>query len=96
MQITNSKALPLQLGVALLEEEYAIPTIEEILSRIRTLKSLAGTEGVDGFSDEILGKLDLAICERVREIVQRAAPNKQYAVPYFGKLDTGDRPRKAG
>jgi hypothetical protein len=57
-----------------------IPTIEDILSHIRTLKSRAGTEGVDGFSDEILGKLDLAICERVREIVKKPLPTS--STPY--------------
>lgn len=51
-----------------------IPTIEDILSHIRTLKSLAGTNGVDGFSDKQLTDVDKAICEGVREIVRKPLP----------------------
>ena len=58
----------------------AVPTIEDVLSHIRTLKSLAGADGIDGFSGELLGRLDLAICEHVREIVKKPLPTSD--TPY--------------
>jgi hypothetical protein len=58
----------------------ATPTIEDILSHIRTLKSLAGTGGIDGFPAELLGNLDFAICEHVREIVKEPLPTSD--TPY--------------
>jgi SIR2-like domain len=50
------------------------PTIEDVLGHIRTLKSLCGKGNIDGFSANLLGKLDLAICEKVREIVKKDLP----------------------
>ena len=48
-----------------------VPTIEDVLSHIRTLESLCGKEGIDGFSKDNLGNLDMAICEKVRKIVSK-------------------------
>jgi SIR2-like domain len=56
------------------------PTVEDILSHIRTLKSLCGDGSIDGFSGEALSKLDLAICERVRGIVDNPLPTSD--TPY--------------
>ncbi len=53
------------------------PTVEDVLSHIRTLKSLCGNGAkseIDGFSADILSKLDLAICEQVRTIVNKPIP----------------------
>ncbi|VVM08302.1 hypothetical protein [Methylacidimicrobium tartarophylax] len=53
------------------------PTVEDVLSHIRTLKSLCGKDAkseVDSFSADILGKLDLTICEQVRTIVNKPLP----------------------
>lgn len=53
------------------------PTVEDVLSHIRTLESLCGkgeNSEIDGFSADILGKLDLAICEQVRTIVNKPLP----------------------
>ena len=41
----------------------ATPTVEDVLSHIRTLKSLCGKGEIDGFSAELLGELDDAICD---------------------------------
>lgn len=57
------------------------PTIEDVLSHIRTLKSLAGGGNIDGFSGELLERLDLAICEQVRGIVKVPLPESE-ATPY--------------
>jgi hypothetical protein len=51
-----------------------VPTVEDILGHIRTLKSLCGTAGVDGFSEQSLRDLDLAICKQIREIVRKPLP----------------------
>lgn len=50
------------------------PTVEDVLSHIRTLKSLCGNGQIDGFSEDLLIKLDLAICEQVRKIVSKPLP----------------------
>lgn len=59
-----------------------IPTVEDVLSHIRTLKSLCGNGNatIDGFSKDLLVKLDLIICERIREIVNKALPTNN--TPY--------------
>ena len=50
------------------------PTVEDVLSHIRTLKSLCGTGAIDGFSVDDLDKLDRAVCEQVRKIVSKPLP----------------------
>ncbi|MDE2711550.1 MAG: SIR2 family protein, partial [Acidobacteriota bacterium] len=50
------------------------PTVEDVLSHIRTLKSLCGTGAIDGFSVDSLDRLDRAICEQVRRIVSKPLP----------------------
>lgn len=59
------------------------PTVEDVLSHIRTLKSLCGndkTSEIDGFAADTLGKLDFAICEQVRNIVSKPLPTSD--TPY--------------
>jgi len=56
------------------------PTVEDILSHIRTLKSLCGTGDIDGFSKDLLGKLDHAICAKIRDISSKTLPNND--TPY--------------
>lgn len=51
------------------------PTVEDVLSHIRTLKSLCGTDDIDGFSEDHLNKLDHAICEHIRGIVSQSLPS---------------------
>lgn len=50
------------------------PTVEDVLSHIRTLKSLCGKGDIDGFSEDSLDKLDRAICEKVRGVVSKTLP----------------------
>jgi hypothetical protein len=50
------------------------PTIEDVLSHIRTLKSLCGNTAIDGFTSDQLVNLDLTICEQVRSIVSVPLP----------------------
>lgn len=55
----------------------ATPTVEDVLSHIRTLKSLCGDDSkgqIDGFTSQQLSDLDLAICEQVRKIVDKPLP----------------------
>lgn len=51
-----------------------------MLSHIRTLKSLCGSGNIDGFSEDLLVKLDRAICEQVRGIVSKPLPTSD--TPY--------------
>jgi hypothetical protein len=57
-----------------------IPTVEDVLSHIRTLNSLCGNGDIDGFSETLLVKLDHAICEHVRGIVSQPLPTSD--TPY--------------
>jgi hypothetical protein len=50
------------------------PTVEDVLSHIRTLESLCGSDGIDGFSEADLIELDRAICDEVRKIVSQELP----------------------
>ena len=56
------------------------PTVEDVLSHIRTLKSICGNGEIDGFSEELLTKLDHAICEKIRGIVSKDLPTSD--TPY--------------
>jgi hypothetical protein len=56
------------------------PTIEDVLSHIRTLKSICEQGEIDGFSRDLLIKLDQAICEKVRNIVNKSLPSSD--TPY--------------
>lgn len=56
------------------------PTVEDVLSHIRTLKSLCGKAQIDGFSEDLLIKLDRAICEQIRKIVSKPLPSND--TPY--------------
>ena len=56
-----------------------IPTVEDVLSHIRTLKSLCGEGDIDGFSGDNLENLDVAICEQIREIVSKPLPTSDTA-----------------
>ena len=47
----------------------AMPTIEDVLSHIRTLQSVCGDTEIDGFDKDLLIGLDDAICRKVRDIV---------------------------
>ena len=50
------------------------PTVEDVLSHIRTLKSICGRGKIDGFAHDELNRLDEAICEQVRKIVSKPLP----------------------
>lgn len=53
----------------------ARPTIEDVLSHIRTLSSLCPKKGeIDGFPGEKLIKLDQAICLEVKNVVSQTLP----------------------
>ncbi|SEH40137.1 SIR2 family protein [Tardiphaga sp. OK245] len=50
----------------------ALPTVEDVLSHIRTLISLSGTGGIDGFSTDDLKKVDAAICLKIKSVVGKS------------------------
>ncbi len=56
------------------------PTVEDVLSHIRTLNSLCGSSDIDGFSRGTLTALDEAICQHVRTIVDTNLPTSD--TPY--------------
>ena len=62
------------------ERGFSTPTVEDMLGHIRTLKSLCGNGTIDGFSHALLVKLDLTICEQIRQIVRHPLPTSD--TPY--------------
>lgn len=50
------------------------PTIEDLLSHARTLLSLCGDPGIDGFSKNELEAFDQGVCATVRQAVSRSLP----------------------
>lgn len=61
------------------ERGFPTPTVEDVLSHVRTLKSLCGSGGIDGFSNTQLVALDNAICQEIRKIVSRSLPTSDTA-----------------
>jgi len=51
-------------------------TIEDILSHIRLLRSVAGCSSIRGLAAVDLDKLDCAICDHIHEIVETSLPNE--------------------
>ena len=52
------------------------PTVEDILSCVRTLHDVAGPLGIDGVSKDDLSRLDRKICELVTSVVQVRLPDE--------------------
>ena len=78
-----------------LARSIPVPTVEDVLSHIRTLKSLCGEGEIDGFSADKLDKLDIAICEQIRQIVSKSLPTSATATPRSRELDSGNSAREA-
>lgn len=55
-------------------DEY---TIEDLLSYIRSLRSVAGSQGAEGFSATDLDGLDQYICNEIHDLVNRRLPAKE-------------------
>lgn len=51
------------------------PTVEEILSCVRTLHEVAGGTGIDGMTKDALGDLDKQICSYITDVVKARLPN---------------------
>lgn len=60
--------------------EIAKPTIEDLLSHARTLLSLCGDSGIDGFSKKGLEAFDQGACATVRKAVSKSLPSE--GTPY--------------
>ena len=76
----NLQAVAQKVWDRVIARDIPNPTVEDVLGHIRTLKSLCGKGEVDGFSANILNKLDLDICEQVRIIVSKPLPTSD--TPY--------------
>ena len=60
--------------------EIPVPTIEDLLSHARTLLSLCGESGIDGFSKAQLKAFDEGACTTVRSAVSKSLPTE--GTPY--------------
>lgn len=56
------------------------PTIEDILTHIRALRAVAGTDKVRGLSAQQLDQLDASICNQIYQIVSKDIPKSE--TPY--------------
>lgn len=64
----------------LIEDGTDKPNIEDILSRVRSLKDLAGTGDIRGLSKAVLEDLEKMICKVIIKCVSKELPNK--STPY--------------
>jgi hypothetical protein len=74
------KAVSEKMWARVVARGIAVPTVEDVLSHLRTLQSLCGEGGVDGFSKDDLSGLDSAICQSVKEVVSKTLPSND--TPY--------------
>jgi len=61
----------------ILEESPGKQNLEKILSDVRTLADIIGAHNVHGGNAETYKKLELAICEKIKEVVSKALPDDQ-------------------
>lgn len=71
----DTKGVAKKVWERVVERGIANPTVEDVLSHVRTLKSLCGTAGIDGFDNDQLDKLDSSICNNIRSLVSKSHPN---------------------
>jgi hypothetical protein len=74
-QIPDLKAVATDAWERVIGRGIADPTVEDVLSHVRTLKSLCGSTTIDGFSAQHLDQLDRAICDQIRSFVGFPLPN---------------------
>lgn len=67
-------------------------TVEDILTHIRALRSVAGAATVRGLSAEDLDTLDVAICNCIHKLTDKALPNT--ATPYHNTASWVDATRR--
>ncbi|MDO9542734.1 MAG: SIR2 family protein [Kiritimatiellia bacterium] len=80
---TNLKAVAQTAWDRVAARGIPTPTVEDVLSHIRTLKSLCGKgaqDEIDGFPADSLDDLDFTICEQIRNIVSKPLPTSD--TPY--------------
>ena len=73
-----------------------IPTVEDVLSHIRTLKSLCGEGEIDGFSKDNLVRLDISVCEQIKQIVSKPLPTSDTAYHTLASWIQAISPRESG
>ena len=56
------------------------PTVEDLLTHVRALAAVAGSETVRGLSGEQLDKLDTSICDLIHQVVNKELPDRN--TPY--------------
>jgi hypothetical protein len=80
-----------RLTAACKTDNVPIPNVEHILTQLRTICSLKGTEQVDGMPIDILRKLDGRICELIANHVGAALPSHTNAyhrlAAWIGHID---------
>ena len=67
-------------------------TVEDMLTHIRSLRSVAGHDTVRGLSAEDLDKLDDAICQHIHQLVDKRLPNTE--TPYHHTASWVDAARR--
>lgn len=60
-------------------DEVGEPNVEDLLSHIRALKTVAGKDSVRGLKGDDLDKLDADICELIQTLANQALPNNETA-----------------
>jgi hypothetical protein len=70
------------------EDDFRDPTIEDILSRIRSLRDAAGKHEARGLSAESLDELDAEVCQAISSIVTRDLPDEETPYHSLARLVT--------
>ncbi|MFH0823346.1 MAG: SIR2 family protein [Pseudomonadota bacterium] len=73
-KLAESSALK-QVQKNCLQDGCEAANIEDLLSHIRALKTVAGTDAVRGLKADDLDKIDEEICREIHELVNKALPN---------------------
>jgi hypothetical protein len=75
----NLKTVAESLWDRVLKRGIEKPTVEDVLSHVRTLQSLCGSGEIDGFFNDQLIKVDTAICKHIRAVVRKLLPTSDTA-----------------
>ena len=83
---TDCKPLLKILDEHFKKDERANTTVEDMLTHIRALRTVAGNDRVRGLTANNLDKLDDTICQRIHQVADKMLPNAEtpYHRPHTG------------
>jgi len=89
----DTAAAMTSLSQQLIDDGYAAPNLEDVLTRVRSLREVAGNGEVRGFTLATLTSLDEAICAEICTHVSKELPD--FSTPYHNVAVWIDRLKRA-